>query len=445
MNTARSELFDLLASGTWFEHDSADIQRMQLAAVREQFQIQREQIPFLASRAEQAGVKEISALADVVPLLFSDSVYKSYPEVYVEKKRWDRMLDWLRTLSAADPRNVSIEGVGDADDWLARLHARGHLVMATSGTSGKCSFLNVSADDRARKTLNLYHVFDWPRGRPDNSKHVFFLGPKEGYNSLVDGGRIMGEIWAKPGGFHPLFEEPLRVAEVSALAKLNRRLAEGSASAEEVLQHRQSAAAKATRLQETTLRYTDQLLEHRHEPLVISGLWAQMMPIIDRARQLGVPDGDWHPDTRISLGGGVKSVRLPDDYKERVKRFFGPVIHISMYGMTESAHLMPRCEAGRYHTVPSLVPLLLNWGGDGLQEPSSGVVEGRFGFVDLTYQGRWGGLISGDKVQLDFSPRCQCGRSGPTILDTISRFSATNDDNIGCAGTIDAYARGVMA
>ena len=52
-----------------------------------------------------------------------------------------------------------------------------------------------------------------------------------------------------------------------------------------------------------------------------------------------------------------------------------------------------------------------------------GVVEGRFGFLDLLYEGRWGGLITGDKVTVDFKPRCPCGRPGPTLLDNITRFA----------------------
>jgi len=55
-------------------------------------------------------------------------------------------------------------------------------------------------------------------------------------------------------------------------------------------------------------------------------------------------------------------------------------------------------------------------------------------------------MISGDKMQIGHSETCQCGRPGPAILDTISRFSPSGqDDHIGCAGTIDAYIRGEFA
>ena len=194
----------------------------------------------------------------------------------------------------------------------------------------------------------------------------------------------------------------------------------------------------------------DTILEHRNEPIVLSGMWAQHMAIIHRARELGIPDGAFDPKSYISAGGGVKGVALPPDYVEQVDRFWGPVIRGAGYGMTELLQLMPRCEARRYHIAPGLIMLLLDQPGEKLIAPpvgTAGVVEGRFGFLDLMYEGRWGGLISGDKVQVDFPSHCPCGRRGPTILDTIVRYSQVTggDDHIGCAGTIDAYVRGAMS
>jgi hypothetical protein len=189
---------------------------------------------------------------------------------------------------------------------------------------------------------------------------------------------------------------------------------------------------------------TEKILARRHEPIYLTGLWAQHMMIIARARKLGVGDGEFHPQSVISAGGGVKGVALPEDYKEQVARFYGDVIRPTAYGMTEMAQMMPRCEHMRYHRPPGLIWLLLDAAGERLlsaEDGHNGIVEGRFGFLDLLYEGRWGGLISGDKVSIDFAPECPCGRPGPTILDTITRFSQSGDDHIGCAGTIDSYIR----
>ena len=90
-----------------------------------------------------------------MPLLFAHTVYKSYPPSFVEQGRWDRMLQWLQTLSVADVSGVDVDGVKDVDDWIARLWDAGHMVLATSGSSGKCSFLNHTRGDSALKKRPL--------------------------------------------------------------------------------------------------------------------------------------------------------------------------------------------------------------------------------------------------------------------------------------------------
>jgi hypothetical protein len=52
-------------------------------------------------------------------------------------------------------------------------------------------------------------------------------------------------------------------------------------------------------------------------------------------------------------------------------------------------------------------------------------------------------VISGDKIVIDYG-RCACGRQGPTIDPDIVRYKdLPGGDKITCAGTIDAYVRGV--
>jgi hypothetical protein len=52
-------------------------------------------------------------------------------------------------------------------------------------------------------------------------------------------------------------------------------------------------------------------------------------------------------------------------------------------------------------------------------------------------------VISGDHIHVDFEP-CACGNPSPSIRDDIYRYAdLEGDDKIGCAGTVDAYVRGV--
>jgi len=447
MTPIRRELLDSITHADRYDRSPAELRPLRLEAARELFKERIEQIPVLRRRAQDSGVREVRHFADLVPLLFSHTVYKSYPVALVEQGKWDRLLQWLRTLSVQDPTSVDMTGVENIDGWINRLRAAGHMILATSGSSGKCSFLNSTRGDLEMKTRHFANMLGWPYLRPNADRPVFMLGPSSGPNSAIEAAQIGAKLWGRPGDIHFLTDEPLQIAVVSQMAVIRKRMAEGLATPGEIADFEGRAAAQAARMTAALHALTDKILASRHEPIVLSGLWSQHMAIIDRARELGIKDGDFHPRSHISAGGGVKGVRLPDDYREQVDRFYGGVIRGTGYGMTEQAQVLPRCDAKRYHVPPGLVMLLLDRAGEALIEPErgEGVVEGRFAFLDLLYEGRWGGLISGDKVHVDFAERCACGRWGPSILDDITRYAQPGeDDHIGCAGTIDAYVRGAM-
>jgi hypothetical protein len=449
LSNTRTQLLDLVADpDTAYDQPAQDLAPARLQAADELFQERRTQIPLLAKRAEEAGIERIQELDDLVPLLFAHTVYKSYPQSFYDNGRWDRMLQWLNTLSVADVTAVDVDGVTDVDAWLERLWAAGHAVIATSGTSGKVSFLNHTMGDRARKVRHFKHSSGWPLARADGNHAYFWLGPSAGRTSAVEAFVANAENWGRPGEVFALSDEPLLISEISELAAFRTRMANGTATPDEIAAIERRGTAKAERMQVDLAKLTDKILEYRDRPIFLSGMWSQHLMIIERARELGVGDGEFHPESVIGAGGGVKGVALPPDYKEQVDRFYGDVVRLAVYGMTELAQPLPRCEAARYHAAPGLIMLPLDETGQRLLTPADavdGLVEARFGFLDLAFDGRWGGLITGDRVTVDFSERCPCGRSGPTLLDNIGRFvQPGQDDHIGCAGTIDAYIRGAV-
>jgi hypothetical protein len=450
MTPIRKQLVDMILDPDLaYDLPASDVEALQLRAAQELFEERKAQIPLLARRAEEAGLERIGRLADLVPLLFAHTVYKSYPPSFVEKGQWGRMLQWLNTLSVADTTGVNVEGVKDVDDWLARLWKAGHRVLATSGSSGKCSFLNHTVGDHDLKKRHFKYSVGWPYVRSNADRTVFWLGPSRGTSSATEAAQFNFENFGKPGQTFALTDQPLKIADVSRMAAMRKKMADGSATPDEIAAFEQEAARKGAEGREGLLKLLDTILDRRAEPMLISGMWAQYMALLARARERGIGDGAFHPDTVVNAGGGIKGVALPPDYKEQVDRFFGPVVRPGNYGMTELAQVMPRCEAGRYHRAPALIWLIVDRDGERLltaNDGEDGVVEGRFAFLDLLYEGRWGGLITGDKVRADLKPRCPCGRRGPTLFDTITRFAQPGeDDHIGCAGTVDAYVRGAIA
>ena len=451
MTSVRQKLLDLIVDpDDAYDRDPREIEPMQLEAAADLFRERRGQIPLLARRAADGGVDEIRNFDDLVPLLFAHTTYNSYPMSFVDNRRWDRMLQWLNTLSVADTTKVDLSGVANVDDWLERLWAEGHKVISTSGSSGKCSFLNHTEQDRRLKKRHFRHTAGWPFVKADNDRAVYWLGPLEGPNSNVEAGQFIADCWGRPGDVHALTDQPLRMSEISRMAEMRKKMAEGTATPAEIADFEEEARVKGVAGMGAMRRLCDAALDRRHEPIYVCGQWGQMMMLVERGRERGVPDGDFHPQSVVSSGGGVKGVKLPPDYKEQIKRFFGDVLGFGSYGMTEMAQYHPLCEAGRYHRPPGLVWLILDRPGERRLRPDegeNGVVEGRFAFLDLLYEGRWGGMISGDKVTVDFSSVCPCGRPGPTLLDNITRYMQQpgEDDHIGCAGTIDGYIRGALA
>ena len=73
----------------------------------------------------------------------------------------------------------------------------------------------------------------------------------------------------------------------------------------------------------------------------------------------------------------------------------------------------------------------------------NGLVEGRMALFDLLTDSRWGGLISGDKVTLDFTTAD--GFAGP-LVRSVARYQdlEEGEDKLTCAGTIDSYVRGAV-
>jgi hypothetical protein len=202
--TATQQLVELAMSADPFRNAPPHLAELQLEAVRERFADRRQQIRTLDKRARETGVAEVRTLADVVPLLFAHTNYKSYPEAFIDSGQWKHMNQWLRTLSAYPTEGIDVADVRDVDDWLGRAHAAGHFVFASSGTTGKSSFLNQTATDREYAVAACLHAFTFssPENVPDHSRCVFTQMPSKGTHKMIEVATAQFERWAKPNELH---------------------------------------------------------------------------------------------------------------------------------------------------------------------------------------------------------------------------------------------------
>jgi hypothetical protein len=239
---------------------------------------------------------------------------------------------------------------------------------------------------------------------------------------------------------------PITVGSLTKMVVLRKKIAEGSATPNELADFERTSAERQASLAKAAEIAVQEMIDSRHQKLHVTGLWASLYDIAKRVRDAGFSASDFNPENSIYVGGGLKGAALPENYREFVYETFNiaPERNYQNYSMQELQSGMPRCQKGmRYHLPPWVVPLILDKSGDNLLTGQSGEYEGRAAFFDLSLNGRWGGVISGDKVAIDFSP-CACGAKSPSIRDNIARFSdIEGDDKIGCAGTVDAYVRGI--
>ena len=446
MSGAAEQLVALVEDADPYSHPADEIADLQLRAANERLEERRGQILVLDRRMRDVGIDAIKTFDDAIPLLFSHTTYKSYPDGFISNERWDRLLKWYDTLAVEPTDKVDLSGVSNIDSWIDALWAAGHRVTASSGTSGKSSFLPATMGDRALIARILQRHAYWP-GQPPEGKHLrwYQLTPKTGAYRIVDSQKALSELMADPDKVRYMTDRPMLVSEVSRAARLKRSMIDGTALPGDLAVLEAEAVERADEISRSLEEFARDIAEHHTEPMCIVGNWGQQWRLIQILRKLGVPEGSFHPDTLINGAGGTKGVSLPQGYKDQIYGFYGKVRRPSSYGMSEITIPSCICPAGRYHMAPWVHLLLLDQTGERLMEPDGRGVEGRAAFFDLAVSGRWGGVVSGDKISVDFVG-CECGRPGPTIADSITRYMELdgNDDKLSCAGTMEAYVRAVV-
>jgi hypothetical protein len=382
-----------------------------------------------------------------VPLLFAHTAYKSYPESWLAEKKWDGLGRWLNTVSTNRVEPMDTRGITDLDGWLQRLEGQGHFVNCSSGTTGKCAMMNATAADLHMAGYTLLQGHAWATGiAPRRDRRALMLAPVAMTPRNVATQKMMVEGFNAPG-VEPFYypAPPMTIGSITEMVVLNKKIAEGSARPAELALFEARTAERERAMDQAVEQVADALIASRHMKLYIMGLFGPMYKVAELVRAKGYSGKDFSPENTGFIGGGLKRTQLPPNYREYILETFNlaPEHLLHGYGMQELNTNAIRCKAGRYHMAPWVMLLLLDESGEQLIEPGSGEREGRAAFFDLSLEGRWGGLISGDKVRATYES-CSCGNRSPSIADHIMRFAdLAGGDKIACAGTIDAYVRGV--
>lgn len=439
-------LVGMIALENPFAAPYSEILPRQIEAINERFQDRVQKIRLLQNRAETAGVTEVRAMADVVPLLFAHTAYKSYPESWLLEQKWDRLCRWLDTVSTERVGKMDTGSIAGLDDWLAKLEEQEHYVSCSSGTTGKCAMMNATKADIEFCGESLLHVIRWCGLAPNHDRRMINLGQVARTPRNTATGKPMREAFSMPG-IDPFVPDvpPITIGGITDMVIMRKKIADGTARPDEIARYEAIAAEREQAIQSAVEQAATALIESRHLPLHIMGLYGPLYQVADLVRSRGFSGKDFRENTAF-ISGGLKRAQVPENYQEFIFETFNlaPERMCHAYGMQELNTTAPRCSAGRYHMAPWVMLLLLDESGENLIEPpASGEAEGRAAFFDLSLEGRWGGVISGDKVRATWEP-CACGNASPSIDPDIQRYAdMANGDKIACSGTIDAYVRGV--
>lgn len=442
--TAVDQLLALQTAADRYDIAPADVAQLQIDAVNERFAARIDQIPLLRNRSQSAEVTKVVEARDLVPLLFAHGAYKSYAQNWLTDGRWERMAKWVGTVSTCEPAGVDVAGVAGLDDFVGRMESIGCFLTCSSGTTGKPAMIACSESDLDVASRANVTGLTWATGIPaDGRRKLFGLGPRTDVERNERTRSALVKAFSTEADSYQLPVAPISVGSIMGMIDLRRRIADGTASPSEISTFEATSAGRQSAMDAATADAVEALVASRERQLLLTGMFASLYQVAQGVRAKGFSGIDFRDDTALLVAGGLKGAALPADYREFIFDTFNisdeRVYHF--YTMQELNTPFPKCQAGRYHVPPWVLLLPLDEPGENLVDTSVGPVQARGAFFDLSLDGRWGGVISGDRIDVDFGA-CACGHQGPTIGPDIARYADLGGDKITCSGTIDAYVRG---
>jgi hypothetical protein len=275
---------------------------------------------------------------------------------------------------------------------------------------------------------------------PDRSHAVVVLAPSQGSSRALEYYRLFAESYGRPDRTYFLTDEPALLSDLTRMAVLTKSIADGTAMPSELTAFDADMADRRSRIDADWDRLAEVVAGMSGERVIIQGFWAQQWTLVERLRSRGLAHLALDEDSLLGVGGGTKGANLPSDFEAQIFDFYGlsDTRQASGYGMSELSAAMPQI-GDRYVIQPWVIPLIVSEDGTELINPPSGQHEGRFAFFDTAIEGRWGGLISGDRVIADFDTP-----NVTIVAGSVARYSdlrGGEDDRLTCAGTVDAFVR----
>lgn len=429
----------------------AEREEIELAGLKYRFQQLREAIPMVKKLADNEGIHEINELNDIVPLLFDHTMYKSYPPSMLYEGRFVPLTKWLSKLTAVDLSGLDASKCRTLDDWLMTLHNETDMFpFTTSGTTGTMSFIPRSKADWA-KFMQQYRLWavgfgnDKPAPKFPFNMHTLYPYFRSGAGHLMANDLFMKYISGAEERFHAAYPGRLSPDVLLLTQRMRAAAANGELDRLEISPELRAKRDEFVKLMESRDEHVAGFFDELSKKLRGERVFMSAVPsMLYQMATAGLARGDkalFSPESMICSGGGFKGASLPDNWQEPVKEYLGvDHIHIN-YGMSEMLMCFLLCEHGHYHTMPGIIPFVLD-PETSKPLPRKGTVTGRWAHYDLNVESHWGGFITGDEVTIHWGDQpCACGRTGPYLNQQIRRYSeiSKGGDKITCSATQGAY------
>lgn len=431
---------------------------IQLAGIKRRFGEMQGKVKALDRMVVEQSIRSIDDIDEVVPLFLPHTAYKSYPLSFLERNRFDALTRWLDGLTALDLSKVDASGVTLIDDWLTLLQQQTDLkINHTFGTTGKLSFIPRTSQEWDNGLIMSGHgLRDWrgPNTGPDVMRnHLPMIAPTYRYGFSTTARALDSMVKLYAGGddnAYFLYPDGMVSADIASLAgRLHAAAARGAQGELELSQSLLDRRAEYAQQEQDRPRAMKDFLAMVAErfggqDIFLFGMW----PLVHDWAEEGLAHGVrklFGPNSVLLTGGGTKGRTFSDGWRERIFDYLGFNNNYDTFGMSEMTTGALKCDQGNYHFPPITVAYVLDVE-TGKPLPRKGVQTGRLAIFDIAAETYWGGLLTGDLVNMGgFDEPCACGRHGPYMEPDIRRISDLQggEDKISCAGAPDAHAKAV--
>ncbi len=412
-------------------------------------------IPAYQKLAYGAGIGQDADIEAIkTHLTFSDGIFKSYRQEWLDNHDFSSMNRWLSEIHH-QRLETQVPGISTIDTWADSLADASIKLVFSSGTSGTFSFVPRSTADWIKaRDVNMLYLAQMLAARLSLSSLRFLaksmpaaaLVQFVGKSGLPDfDGVFLGFRQGRMGNqvlipeLASLFKRQSYLYEIEMPAEVLRLLFRGTGDEKEraVIQELQNTISGAGKEENYSRIIQSMMVSTKSgQKVFIFGAPYQLMELCEIATNKW-PRLSLKKGSLVLFGGGWKSFNGEAVERENLinmmSRTFGlpPEMVLEGYSMTEISVLMLRCASGRFHIPPVIEPVIYD---EELNPVAGRDISGRFGFLDPLAVSYPGFIISSDFVHMVDS-ECACGLHGPAIIN-ISR--AHGQEVKGCGGIMSS-------